>query len=108
MKSPALTDSQANLPWDQFYEVLQQIEGTPRHLGIHVLACDAKALAHSDNLVGGERTRAQSAFVSAGRRSSLQKRHSNGSRFSRVESGATRIELQLKQRTLTSDMEAKE
>ena len=36
VKSPALTDSQANLPWNQFYEVLQQIEGTPRHLGIHV------------------------------------------------------------------------
>jgi len=36
VKSPALTDSQANLPWDQFYEILGQIEGTPRHLGIHV------------------------------------------------------------------------
>ncbi|MBJ7608991.1 MAG: DNA polymerase III subunit alpha [Candidatus Dormibacteraeota bacterium] len=33
MKSPAPTDS---LPWNQFYEVLRQIEGTPRHLGIHV------------------------------------------------------------------------
>jgi error-prone DNA polymerase len=36
VKSPALTDSQVNLPWDQFYEILGQIEGTPRHLGIHV------------------------------------------------------------------------
>ncbi len=35
MKSPALTDSQA-LPWAQFVDILQQIEGTPRHLGIHV------------------------------------------------------------------------
>ena len=33
MKSPAPTEA---LPWKQFYEVLQQIEGTPRHLGIHV------------------------------------------------------------------------
>ncbi|HEY8676114.1 MAG TPA: DNA polymerase III subunit alpha [Candidatus Dormibacteraeota bacterium] len=32
MKSPALT----SLPWKQFYEILGQIEGTPRHLGIHV------------------------------------------------------------------------
>src|ERR1022692_787330 len=32
MKSPALT----SLPWKQFYEILEQIEGTPRHLGIHV------------------------------------------------------------------------
>ena len=33
VKSPAPTES---LPWKQFIEVLQQIEGTPRHLGIHV------------------------------------------------------------------------
>ncbi len=32
MKSPALT----SLAWKQFYEILGQIEGTPRHLGIHV------------------------------------------------------------------------
>ena len=32
VKSPALT----SLPWKQFYEILGQIEGTPRHLGIHV------------------------------------------------------------------------
>jgi error-prone DNA polymerase len=32
VKSPALT----SLPWDKFYEILGQIEGTPRHLGIHV------------------------------------------------------------------------
>jgi error-prone DNA polymerase len=32
MKSPALT----SLPWSQFYEILDRIEGTPRHLGIHV------------------------------------------------------------------------
>ncbi|MEO8898486.1 MAG: DNA polymerase III subunit alpha [Candidatus Dormibacter sp.] len=29
-------DPNAALPWQQFIEVLQQIEGTPRHLGIHV------------------------------------------------------------------------
>jgi error-prone DNA polymerase len=29
-------DPDAALPWQQFIEVLQQIEGTPRHLGIHV------------------------------------------------------------------------
>jgi error-prone DNA polymerase len=33
VKSPALTES---LPWKQFIDILQQIEGTPRHLGIHV------------------------------------------------------------------------
>ena len=26
----------STLPWSQFYEILGQIEGTPRHLGIHV------------------------------------------------------------------------
>jgi error-prone DNA polymerase len=30
------TDPTASLPWRQFIDVLQQIEGTPRHLGIHV------------------------------------------------------------------------
>jgi error-prone DNA polymerase len=29
-------DPHASLPWRQFVEVLEQIEGTPRHLGIHV------------------------------------------------------------------------
>ncbi len=29
-------DFDASFPWRQFIEVLQQIEGTPRHLGIHV------------------------------------------------------------------------
>ena len=29
-------DPDTALPWQQFIEVLQQIEGTPRHLGIHV------------------------------------------------------------------------
>jgi error-prone DNA polymerase len=33
VKSPAPTEA---LPWTQFYEILGQIEGTPRHLGIHV------------------------------------------------------------------------
>ncbi|PZR81317.1 MAG: error-prone DNA polymerase [Candidatus Aeolococcus gillhamiae] len=30
------SDPHASLPWGQFINVLQQIEGTPRHLGIHV------------------------------------------------------------------------
>jgi error-prone DNA polymerase len=29
-------DPHAALPWSQFIDILQQIEGTPRHLGIHV------------------------------------------------------------------------
>nr|MDQ2960362.1 DNA polymerase III subunit alpha [Candidatus Dormibacteraeota bacterium] len=29
-------DPDAALPWRQFIEVLEQVEGTPRHLGIHV------------------------------------------------------------------------
>ena len=33
---PAPTDSDRTLPWKQFFDVLEQIEGTPRHLGIHV------------------------------------------------------------------------
>jgi error-prone DNA polymerase len=40
MKSPAPTDvdrgTEAALPWRQFIDILQAIEGTPRHLGIHV------------------------------------------------------------------------
>jgi error-prone DNA polymerase len=30
------SDQHASLPWKQFIDVLEQIEGTPRHLGIHV------------------------------------------------------------------------
>ncbi|MGH7721985.1 MAG: DNA polymerase III subunit alpha [Candidatus Dormibacteria bacterium] len=33
VKSPAPTESS---PWTQFLDLLEQIEGTPRHLGIHV------------------------------------------------------------------------
>jgi error-prone DNA polymerase len=36
MKSPAPTELDGTLPWKQFKEILYAIEGTPRHLGIHV------------------------------------------------------------------------
>jgi error-prone DNA polymerase len=36
MKSPAPTELDGTLPWRQFGEILYAIEGTPRHLGIHV------------------------------------------------------------------------